>query len=57
MIYKVCTQYTWRAAHQDKKPKMTPANNYGGKQSDNGHEVSGPVDKAIRVERVVLLGA
>ena len=29
MIYKVCIEYKWRAARQDKKPKMTPANNYG----------------------------
>ena len=28
MIYNSCVQYTWRAGRQDKKPKMTPANNY-----------------------------
>ena len=28
MIYKVCIKYKWWAARQDKKPKMTPANNY-----------------------------
>ena len=28
MIYTVCIQYKWRAARQDKKPKMKPANNY-----------------------------
>ena len=28
MIHKACTQYIWRAARQDKKPKMTPAGNY-----------------------------
>ena len=29
MIYKLCMWYIWRAARQDKTPKMTPANNYG----------------------------
>ena len=28
MIYEVCISYIWPAAGQDKKPKMTPANNY-----------------------------
>ena len=43
MKYKVCIYYTWRAAPQDKKPKISSANNYakdrvkGTSWFDTGH--------------------